>query len=92
MRSKLGVTDAQIRLSGMLFLSNCALSSPFAGVVADRFSRSRSIVEGLIFWKPITLRTGFATGLMMRLAYWFYMAKNRTRAEKYSVGTTLPSP
>ena len=66
-RSELGVTDAQIGLIGMLFLWSYAIASPFAGVMADRFSRSRIIVGSLIVWSLITLLTGFATSLMMLL-------------------------
>lgn len=67
LRMELGVTDAQIGLIGMLFLWSYALSSPFAGAIADRFSRSRIIVWSLIVWSLITVLTGFASSLMMLL-------------------------
>ncbi len=67
LRAELGVTDAQIGLIGMLFLWSYALASPFAGVVADRFSRSRIIIWSLVTWSLITLLTGFATSLMWLL-------------------------
>jgi MFS transporter, Spinster family, sphingosine-1-phosphate transporter len=67
LRSDLGVTDAQIGLIGMLFLWSYALSSPFAGVVADRFSRSRIIVWSLVAWSLVTVLTGFSTSMMMLL-------------------------
>ena len=44
LRADLGITDAQIGFAGMVFLCCYALMSPFAGLVADRFSRSRIVL------------------------------------------------
>jgi MFS family permease len=60
LRSDLGVTDAQIGLAGMLFLWSYALVSPFAGNLADKFSRSRIVFWSILTWSLITLITGLA--------------------------------
>lgn len=67
LRQDLGVTDAQIGLIGMLFLWSYALSSPFAGVIADRFSRTRIIIWSLVAWSAVTVLTGFSTSMIMLL-------------------------
>jgi MFS transporter, Spinster family, sphingosine-1-phosphate transporter len=60
LREDLGVTDAQIGLAGLLFLWTYAIASPFAGNIADKFSRSRIVLWSLVVWSLITLMTGFA--------------------------------
>jgi len=59
LRADLGITDAQIGFAGMVFLWCYALMSPFAGLVADRFSRSRIVLLSLITWSVVTVLTGF---------------------------------
>ncbi len=60
LRAETGITDAQIGIAGMLFLWSYALASPFAGNIADRFSRARIITCSLVAWSIITILTGFA--------------------------------
>ncbi len=59
LRQDLGITDAQIGLAGMIFLWSYAVMSPFAGLMADRFSRSRIVMLSLIGWSAVTVMTGF---------------------------------
>ncbi len=68
LRTETGITDAQIGLAGMLFLWTYALCSPFAGTVADRFSRSKIIMWSLVAWSSITILTGFAHTVFALLA------------------------
>lgn len=63
LREDLGVTDTQVGVMGMLFLWSYAIASPFAGNIADRFSRSRVVIWSLALWSIITLFTGWAQGV-----------------------------
>ncbi len=58
LRTNLGATDAQIGLAGLLFLWSYAIASPFAGNIADKFSRSRIVFWSILTWSLITLVTG----------------------------------
>jgi MFS transporter, Spinster family, sphingosine-1-phosphate transporter len=60
LRQELGATDVQVGLFGMFFLWSYAIASPFAGNLADRFSRSRIVLWSLVAWSLITVCTGFA--------------------------------
>ncbi len=60
LKEDMGVTDVQIGLMGTLFLWTYAICSPFAGNVADRFSRSKIVVWSLVGWSAITVLTGLA--------------------------------
>ena len=55
------MTDAQFGLLTSVFLWVYALCSPFAGFVADRFSRSRVIIGSLLVWSAMTWLTSRAT-------------------------------
>lgn len=55
------MTDAQFGLLTSAFLWIYGLLSPFAGFLADRFSRSRVIVGSLFVWSVITWSTGHCT-------------------------------
>ncbi len=55
------MTDAQFGLLTSVFLWVYAALSPFAGFLADRFSRSRVIVGSLLAWSAITWLTAHAT-------------------------------
>jgi MFS family permease len=48
------MTDAQVGLPTMAFLWVCAVLSPSAGYMADRFSRSRVIILSLFVWSAVT--------------------------------------
>lgn len=54
------MTDAQFGLLTSVFLWVYALLSPFAGYLADRFSRSRVVLGSLLVWSAITWLTGHA--------------------------------
>lgn len=55
------MTDAQFGLLTAVFLWVYGLLSPFAGYLADRFSRSRVIIVSLIVWSAVTWLTAHAT-------------------------------
>jgi len=55
------MSDAQFGLLTTVFLVVYGLLSPFAGYLADRFSRSRVIVVSLVAWSGITWLTAHAT-------------------------------
>lgn len=62
LQAELHMSDVALGSVGSFFLWSYALGSPFAGRIADRFSRSRVIVVSLFFWSLITLATGFVQG------------------------------
>jgi len=72
LRADIGITDAQIGFAGMLFLWCYALASPFAGNLADRFSRSKIVVWSLVAWSLVTIFTGLIESVIalfvMRIA------------------------
>ena len=55
-----GMTNVQLGELGSFFLWSYALGSPFAGMLADRFSRRMLIAGSLAAWSLATLATGFA--------------------------------
>jgi len=55
------MTDAQFGLLTAVFLWIYGLLSPFAGFLADRFSRSRVIIGSLFVWSAVTWLTAHAT-------------------------------
>jgi len=55
------MTDAQFGLLTSVFLWVYGLASPFAGYLADRFSRSKVIIISLILWSLLTWATSLAT-------------------------------
>ncbi len=55
------MTDAQFGLLTSVFLWVYGLLSPFAGFLADRFSRARVIVISLFAWSLLTWLTAHAT-------------------------------
>jgi len=68
LREDLGITDAQIGLAGLLFLWCYAIASPFAGNIADRFSRSRIVMWSLVAWSLVTVFTGLVQSVTALLA------------------------
>jgi predicted MFS family arabinose efflux permease len=58
LRRDLGLTDLQMGATGSFFLWAYATGSPFAGRLADSFSRSRLIVASLVAWSMVTIATG----------------------------------
>jgi sugar phosphate permease len=68
LKSELNFTDAQLGLTGSIFLWVYALCSPIAGQIGDRFSKRVLVVTSLILWSGVTAFTGFATSAFMLLA------------------------
>jgi len=58
--AELGMSDVALAALGSFFLWSYAVGSPFAGVLADRLSRSRLVVLSLVGWSLVTIWTGFA--------------------------------
>ncbi|MFA5189196.1 MAG: MFS transporter [Verrucomicrobiia bacterium] len=54
------MTDAEFGLLTSVFLWVYGVLSPFAGYLADRFSRSRVIILSLLVWSVLTWITGHA--------------------------------
>jgi predicted MFS family arabinose efflux permease len=61
LRHDFGMSDVALGAIGSFFLLSYACGSPFAGMLADRWSRSRIVVLSLLAWSVITAATGFAT-------------------------------
>jgi len=55
------MTEAQFGLITSAFLWAYGAASPFAGFLADRFSRSRVIVAALLVWSAMTCLAAYAT-------------------------------
>lgn len=60
LKEAIAMTDAQFGLLTTVFLIVYGVLSPFAGFLADRFSRSRVIVASLLAWSLITWLTAQA--------------------------------
>ncbi len=56
----LPMSDAQFGLLTSIFLWVYGLLSPFAGYLADRFSRSRVVIASLVVWSVVTWLTAHA--------------------------------
>lgn len=63
LRRDLGLSDVALGSVGSVFLWSYAAGSPLAGMLADRFSRSRLIALSLLLWSAVMAVTGFANGL-----------------------------
>jgi MFS family permease len=61
LRRDLGISDVGLAAIGSLFLWSYAFASPVAGIIADRFSRSRLIAISLAAWSLVTAATGLVT-------------------------------
>ena len=68
LKEAIPMTDAEFGLLTAVFLWVYAGLSPFAGFLADRFSRSRVIVGSLLVWSLVTFLTGQATTFHQLLA------------------------
>src|SRR5262249_38207455 len=60
LRADLALTDVGMAAVGSLFLWSYAATSPIAGMVADRISRSHLIAFSLAAWSIVTALPGFA--------------------------------
>jgi len=68
LKSELGFTDAQLGLTGSVFLWVYALCSPIAGQIGDRFSKRKLVVVSLLLWSAVTALTGLARSPGLLLA------------------------
>jgi len=68
LKSDLGFSNAQLGLSGSIFLWLYSLGSPLAGVVGDRFRFAPVAQWSVILWSLTSVATGFATTPEMVLA------------------------
>jgi MFS family permease len=81
LRKDLGLSDVGLAAIGSLFLWSYAFTSPVAGVIADRFSRSRLISISLAAWSVVTAATGlvaaaehlFALRILLGVAECLYL-------------------
>ncbi|MBW7892080.1 MAG: MFS transporter [Chitinophagaceae bacterium] len=55
------MSDAQFGLLTSVFLWIYGIASPFAGFLADKFSRSRVIIASLFLWSLVTWLTAYST-------------------------------
>lgn len=62
LRRDLAISDVGLAAIGSLFLWSYAATSPIAGIIADRVSRSRLVVISLAGWSVVTAATGLVTG------------------------------
>lgn len=60
LKSELGLSDLQLAALGSSFLWTYAICSPFAGMLADRYSRTRIIIYSMIAWSAVTIATGYS--------------------------------
>lgn len=68
LRAEMGLSDVEIGLVGSVFLWSYAAASPFAGLLADRYSRVRLVIISLFLWSLVTLLFGMVSGLASMLA------------------------
>lgn len=67
LKSDLQMTDAQLGLTGALFLWVYGAGCPVAGVLADHFSKRALIVSSLMLWSIVTILTGMSSTPWMLL-------------------------
>lgn len=65
LRADLKISDAVVGVLASLFLWSYSLSSTFAGLLADRFSRTLLVAVSLVLWSTCMGLTGFAHGLTL---------------------------
>ena len=62
-QDELHLTDLQIGWINTALFCTLAVTTPFAGVLGDRFSRKWIITFSLLFWSLMTACTGFVGGI-----------------------------
>lgn len=67
LRADLHATDVQLGAIGSLFLWSYAAAAPFAGMLADRVSRSGLIVFSLAAWSAVMTLCGLVTDISQLL-------------------------
>jgi len=61
LQKEFGLSNALLGLTGALFLWTYGLCSPFAGILGDRWSKTKVVTISLIVWSCFTILTGFVT-------------------------------
>ena len=67
LKSELRFTDAQLGLTGSVFLWVYGLCSPIAGQIGDRFSKRKLVALSLLLWSGVTALTGMSHSVTMVL-------------------------
>lgn len=67
LKSTLHFTDAQLGLTGSMFLWVYGLCSPIAGQIGDRFSKRGLVALSLLLWSGVTVLTGLSHSVGMVL-------------------------
>jgi MFS family permease len=57
LKQQYGLSDLQLGYIASSFMWVYAIAGPFGGLVADRISRKKVILSGLIFWSAVTIAT-----------------------------------
>ncbi|MBU6174549.1 MAG: MFS transporter [Planctomycetes bacterium] len=68
LKSELALNDAQLGLTGALFLWVYGIGCPIAGFLADRVSKAKLVVSSLVVWSVVTIATGLSVSPFMLLA------------------------
>lgn len=68
-QESIGASDSTMGLMSTLFFLFYAVTVPFAGYFADRFSRSRQIWVSTLIFSTATLLTGFAGGVFFLILF-----------------------
>lgn len=90
------MNNAQFGLLTSVFLWVYGVSSPFAGFLADRFSKSRVVIISLVVWSLATILTGFsrtfnelmATRILMGISEASYIPASLALIMDYHKGST----
>ncbi len=61
LRHDFGMSDVELGAIGSFFLLSYACGSPFAGLLADRRSRSRLVTISLLSWSVVTAASGLSS-------------------------------
>ena len=67
LQTQLDFTNAQLGLTGSIFLWIYSFGSPFGGLVGDRFPYASVAQWSVVLWSLVTVATGFATSPEMVL-------------------------
>jgi predicted MFS family arabinose efflux permease len=68
LQKEFGYSDAVVGLTGALFLWVYGLCSPVAGILGDRFSKTKLVVASLAIWSTFTVLSGLSPNGVFLLA------------------------